>query len=142
MPSVVTPEIDTLARTLYGEARGEGRGGMELVASAIMNRVKFAQARGGYWWGYTVQDVCLMPWQFSCWNVGDPNRPIIETVTVADDPAFGLALKIAGQAVRGELADLVNGATHYHNATVLPAWAGQGARVASSAGHVFYAGIA
>ena len=47
-------EIDLLARTIWGEARGEGQTGMQAVANVIMNRVK----KGG-WWGATVQDVVL-----------------------------------------------------------------------------------
>ena len=41
-----TLETDTLARTLWGEARGEGHYGMEAVASVILNRVKIADAKG------------------------------------------------------------------------------------------------
>ena len=39
-------EIDTLARTIWGEARGEGSAGMQAVANVVMNRA----AIGG-WWG-------------------------------------------------------------------------------------------
>ena len=41
--------LDTLARTLWGEARGEGRAGMQAVANVIRNRA----ARPG-WWGRSV----------------------------------------------------------------------------------------
>lgn len=33
-------EIDVLARTIYGEARGEGMQGMQAVANVVMNRAK------------------------------------------------------------------------------------------------------
>ena len=33
-------DVDILARTLYGEARGEGIDGIEAVACGIMNRFK------------------------------------------------------------------------------------------------------
>ena len=65
------PVAEVLARTLYGEARGEGLPGIEAVACVILNRVAFAKARGRYWWGNTVSQVCLKPGQFSCWNAGD-----------------------------------------------------------------------
>ena len=39
-------EIDVLARTLWGEARGEGTAGMQAVASVILNRVKIAKQKG------------------------------------------------------------------------------------------------
>src|SRR3546814_13540556 len=67
--------IDVLARTVWGEARGESVRGMEAVASVVVNRVRRAIARGGYWWGNDVVGVCLRPCQFSCWADGDPNRP-------------------------------------------------------------------
>lgn len=62
-------EIDLLARTAWGEARGEGVSGMQAVINVVQNRV----ARGG-WWGATIEDVVLKPWQFSAWNANDPNR--------------------------------------------------------------------
>jgi len=73
-------EVDVLARTIYGEARGETVRGKEAVACVIMNRVRRAQERGGYWWGASVEKVCLKPWQFSCWNEHDPNREKIQQV--------------------------------------------------------------
>ncbi|PJB71692.1 MAG: hypothetical protein CO093_04590 [Alphaproteobacteria bacterium CG_4_9_14_3_um_filter_47_13] len=51
-------DIEILARTIWGEARGEGQKGMLAVASVIMNRV-----RCGGWWGSTIQDVCRKPYQ-------------------------------------------------------------------------------
>ena len=44
-------EADVLARTLWGEARGEGEDGMQAVANVICNRAAIARAKGGYWWG-------------------------------------------------------------------------------------------
>ena len=43
-------EIDLLARTIWGEARGDGYTGMKAVANVIMNRVQ-----KGSWYGKTVQ---------------------------------------------------------------------------------------
>ena len=37
------PDAEILARTLYGEARGEDLAGIEAVASVILNRVAFAR---------------------------------------------------------------------------------------------------
>ena len=74
-------EIDTLARTIFGEARGEPIKGQEAVASVVLNRVKVAQARGGrYWWGHDIISVCQKPYQFSCWNKSDPSYQRLTTV--------------------------------------------------------------
>lgn len=128
--------VDILARTIWGEARGEGAEGMAAVAAVIVNR-----ARRGGWWGNSIRAVCLKPWQFSCWNPTDPNRVKLLTVGT-EDAAFRVALEIARQAVAGTLPDPTGGATHYHNATVSPTWA-KGAQVSAQiGGHVFYRGVA
>jgi spore germination cell wall hydrolase CwlJ-like protein len=135
--------IDTLARTIWGEARGEGSLGMQAVANVVMNRVAFAQARGGYWWGDDVTEVCLKPWQFSVWNPGDPNRELLERVTADDSPIFVEAVRLATYAVDGQLDDVTGGATHYHTPAVSPNWiSAPGAiRLASIGNHNFYRGI-
>lgn len=110
---------DTLARTCFGEARGEGYSGMKAVANVVINRVSLQG-----WYGLTPRDVCLKPWQFSCWNKNDPNLKIIEAVTEAD-PIFKECLHIADQAVAGTLDDITNGATHYFSRSLKdpPHWA-------------------
>ncbi len=64
---------DTLARTIYGEARGEyprkdgGLASLIAVANVILNRSKNNKRR----FGRTVRDVCLKPLQFSKDNQKD-----------------------------------------------------------------------
>lgn len=126
-----------LARTIYGEARGEGSQGMAAVANVVMNRV----ARPG-WWGSTVKGVCLKPWQFSCWNANDPNRALIlSKVPGAGDRVFDEAWRIAGLAIAGKLPDVTGGATHYHTRAVRPAWSDPRKQTAAIGAHVFFAGI-
>jgi N-acetylmuramoyl-L-alanine amidase len=134
--------VDVLARTMWGEARGEGRAGMEAVANVVVNRVRFARARGGYWWGNDVAAVCLRPWQFSVWNAGDPNRELVQRVTVADR-RFADALAIAELAVDGRLPDRTGGATHYyaHRTIGAPSWARGRTPIAQIGGHTFFSGI-
>jgi Cell Wall Hydrolase len=83
-----------------------------------------ARARGGYWWGSTIRDVCLKPWQFFCWNANDPNRKVIEGVG-PNDPNFSQCLDVAGPVIFGKVPNPVEGATHYlrgvHRAPVLGA---------------------
>lgn len=124
--------IDILARTLWGEARGEGADGMRAVAAVIMNRVK----RGG-WWGRTVEEVCRKPYQFSCWNRDDPNFAKMRSVN-ASDLTFAAARRIARRAVYGVLKDPVAGADHYHAAGASPVWACREKPVAVVGRHVFY----
>ncbi|MBO6808833.1 cell wall hydrolase [Thalassospira sp.] len=133
-------EVEVLARTLYGEARGEELAGIEAVASVILNRVAFAKRRGRYWWGNDVKSVCLKPAQFSCWNKADPNRKKLLALSPRD-PAYRLCKRIAKRAVAGELPDQTDGATHYHTHAVDPFWARGHVPVAEIGNHLFYKNI-
>lgn len=133
----MTTDLDILTRTLYGEARGERLTGIEAVACVILNRVKIAQEKGGYWWGNSVKEVCLKPFQFSCWNAGDVNRDIIENAD-ENDPVFQLCQHIAKRALAGVLTDLTGNATHYHTLSCHPAWARAQIPCAQIGGHLFY----
>lgn len=126
--------VDTLARTMWGEARSCGAPGMRHVASVILNR-----AAHPAWWGRSVVSVCLQPWQFSCRNGNDPNRAKLLAVTAAD-PDFVLALKIAQQAVNGELLDQTDGADSYYALSMHtpPAWAASAIHTMSDGWHSFF----
>ncbi|SOD92548.1 cell wall hydrolase [Caenispirillum bisanense] len=130
--------VEVLARTLWGEARGEPVRGQEAVAAVVLNRVARAQARGGrWWWGASVTEVCLKPWQFSCWNANDPNRPRLLALT-PQTRGFAGALRIARRAVAGNLADPTDGATHYHARGIHPPWAWRLVPCAEIGRHLFY----
>lgn len=133
--------VEVLARTIYGEARGESVRGKEAVAAVILNRVRKAEQRGGWWWGHDVVSVCLKPWQFSCWNPSDPNRARILAVTPASK-SFGTCLRVARRALSGVLEDPTRGATHYHNHLVHPPWAWNHVPSAEIGGHLFYSTVA
>ena len=129
--------VDVLARTIWGEARNEGQAGMEAVACVVLNRVAVAKKHGGYWWGRDVASVCLKPFQFSCWNMNDPNRPRLIAVT-EKNIYFATCLRIARRAVAGSLADATCGATHYHTVDILPRWAVGQMPCARIGHHIFY----
>lgn len=137
-------EADVLARTLYGEARGEGAQGMAAVGHVVFNRVA---ARS--WWGRDVTAVCLKPWQFSCWNHNDPNRAALLHVS-APVPTFRLALDTASALLAAEAAgtrahaDPTGGATHYFAPAVVatPRWAIGRAHCARIGRHLFFKGVA
>lgn len=61
--------------TMYGEARGESRSGRIAVGSVILERVEHRN-----WDGLTVQEVCLKPYQFSCYLPNDPNYPKLRQI--------------------------------------------------------------
>lgn len=55
-------DIDIVAKTIYGEARGQGIEGMKAVASVIWNRANGNISK--------LKSESLKPKQFSCWNKG------------------------------------------------------------------------
>ena len=56
-------DVSIIAKTIYGEARGEGYVGMLAVATVIFNRARGDKS--------LLAKVCLKPKQFSCWNSTD-----------------------------------------------------------------------
>lgn len=130
-------EVDVLARTIWGEARGEGDHGMQAVASVVMNRVVIARDKGKYWWGNTVIQVCQKPYQFSCWNRSDPNFKVLQAVDDTD-LYFVTARRLAHRAVLGVLDDVTGGATHYHTATSAPYWSKKEKPIMTIGAHIFY----
>ena len=135
MVSTTLPQsVDVMARTIWGEARGCGVSGMTAVACAILNRIHHPT-----WWGHDVISVCQAPWQFSCWNAGDPNRVKIEAVT-EDDPWFAIAVGIADRAVSAKLKDITNGADSYAlTMRQPPVWAERGRETYRDTWHAFFA---
>ena len=129
-------QIDTLARTAWGEARGEGLQGMQAVCNVVMNRVN-----KNNWFGKTPKEVCLKKSQFSCWNSNDPNYSKLKTVTESDKD-FASAKQLATQAVNGRLLDITGGATHYlalKSLSKVPSWTNDMKVVATIGNHTFYA---
>lgn len=130
-------QIETLAKTIFGEARGESITGQEAVASVVLNRVTFSQKRGGYWWGNDIVSVCRQPWQFSCWNADDPNSALLTKLDDKND-AYAVCKRIAMRAVAGLIKDRTDGATHYHTKNLRPKWSIGKIPSAEIGNHVFY----
>ncbi len=132
-------DIDILARTIYGEARGESYAGKQAVASVVMNRYKAAQrsTAKARQYGNTIAAICQKPYQFSCWLRGDPNYTLITTVK-DNDAVFVQCKQIASNAVRGLIADNTNGADHYHTRAVAPDWSAGRTPIAIHGTHRFF----
>lgn len=133
----MSDDVEILARTIYGEARGESLSGQEAIASVVLNRLAFAKKKGKYWWGNSITDICLKPWQFSCWNKNDVNYKIINEVD-ENNEGYKMAKRIAMRAVSGFLEDKTRASTHYHAKNVRPSWSIGKIPAAEIGGHFFY----
>lgn len=127
--------VDTLARTLWGEARGEPVRAIEALAALVVNRVRLARARGGWWWGDSIAAVCRKPRQFASW---DTQAAMLSTVTDRD-PVFATCIRVARRAAAGVLQDPTGGATHVHRVGTHPSWADGLVPVAEIGSLLFYA---
>jgi hypothetical protein len=116
-PDVSDP-VDILARTLWGEARGEGEAGMLAVAAVVLNRIRVSGEHGGrHWWGRDAISVCRAKAQFLCWSPANPNRAGLLAVDEGD-PDFSLARAVAVRALGGLIDDPTYGATSYRQASL------------------------
>ena len=132
---------DILARTIYGEARGEllkyGKKSLYAIGYVVLNRLK----RGIY--GKTIKDICLKPYQFSCWNERDINYNKIHQLKILDG-AFNYCYTIAEQLITNKNfnihinEDCTNGATHYHHKAIKPYWIKEEFKTISLGSHIFY----
>jgi N-acetylmuramoyl-L-alanine amidase len=139
--TVSEKDRDILARTLWGEARGEGLAGQIAVAWTIRNRVEDGKTKS--WWGEGYAGVCLKPWQFSCWNENDPNYAFLSGAKQFPPKQFAQAQRAADLVISGAEADITNGATHYYALTMPkpPAWAAKAAQTLRLGNHVFFKNV-
>jgi len=119
-------DLITLARTLWGEARGEPREGQIAIAWVIRNRLEhpgwWSRQRGDDIPDDTIEAVCRDPAQFSCW--WDAQAPLVRT------RSLGPQIELARAVLGGLEPDPTGGADHYHTiarpeaaATWPPKWA-------------------
>lgn len=102
------PADTLIAATAWGEARGEGLVGMLAVCHVIHNRMESGRSL----WSSPAK-VCLQPWQFSCWNINDPNSAKLHDPQKWE-PNGWLRAQVASALVRDKISeDITGGATHY-----------------------------
>ncbi|MBT3360628.1 MAG: cell wall hydrolase [Rhodospirillales bacterium] len=103
----------------------------ELEPKKVVERYQRAKESRGTWESH---------YQFSCWNLGDPNREKILMIDPADR-VFQVCVRIARRAVAGVLADPTNGATHYHAKRARPLWSVGREPSAIIGNHKFYSDV-
>lgn len=123
------------AATAYMEASNQGADGIRAVMHVFFNRLQFAPK-----YGSTIADICLKPWQFSCWNTADPNR---HRLSIVDDgnPILADCLEAYGE-VSGGSDDPTMGATHYIAEGITPPpWVSEATQTVKIGSHTFYKGV-
>lgn len=131
-------DVEIIARTLYGEARGElakvGIVGLEAIASVIWNRWR----KHPSYFGRTPRDVCLKPYQFSCWNKDDPNLKLLLS-SLNHDHLYNVCQNVVERFVSGAGIDVVNGSDHYYATWIdAPSWANGKTPIVDIGVHRFY----
>jgi N-acetylmuramoyl-L-alanine amidase len=109
-----------LALCVWREARGEVADAKLGVAWSIMNR-----AKNPGWWGSTLAEVVLKPYQYSSFNHNDPNAT---KWPPERDNSWLASCDAAQNAFSAAQADLTGGATHYFDKSLdanPPAWAAE-----------------
>lgn len=130
------PSRELLARTIWGEARGESYEGMLAVGEVMMNRL-----RTNYRGKRTIQDVILDPYQFSAWLASDPNRSLMLAVGFAA-ARFSQAWKAAGEVLDGARVLGADDWRHYYNPDVAsPSWAKTAKETRKIGNHLFARGV-
>lgn len=125
-----------LALNIYHEARGEPVSGQMAVAAVTMNRAG-ANDR--------VCRVVFAPNQFT-WTrntarVASGRHKIPAGLIPKNAEAWGRAIRIAHQALEGQVFDFSFGAKHYHADYVSPNWSRGQSESAVIGRHIFYRNI-
>jgi len=119
-------DIMWLAKTIFGEARGENAITQYLVGWVIRNR---KEDRGQFRRQSTYKQVVLAPYQFSCWLEGDPNKPKVEQPWKYDMQAWKIAQAVALTVeMSPQRKNPIPGVLHYVDVSIadrLPRWAKQ-----------------
>ena len=142
---VSTIDLDTMALTVWAEARGELTAGQKAVAWVIRNRWEnprwWSRQRGDGIPDDTITAVCRDPCQFSCWNPSDPQSKRLK------DPATlrridvlrirDICVNVLDESLDN---DPSNHADHYCTKAVAPntRWARGRTPVAEIGNHLFY----
>jgi hypothetical protein len=128
---------DTLARTLWGEARERSLPALEALAGLVLNRAAAGRRTGAGRWPATIGEACLQPGEFAAWQRDPGGRCPAADVTEADR-FFVLCRRVAREAVSGGLRDPTGGATLVHPREAPPGWADGHTPAAVIGGLCFY----
>jgi spore germination cell wall hydrolase CwlJ-like protein len=126
-------DIEILAMTLWAEAGDKPVRAIEALAALVMNRLYQGQDPDAR----HIAAICRAPFLFSCWNRRDPRYAALRAIPPGD-AAFTICRRVAQRAASSLLPDPTKGATLWHDASHLPAWAVGQASIMQIGGLCFY----
>jgi len=126
-------DIEILAMTLWAEAADKPVRAIEALAALVMNRLSAGRDPDAR----HIAAICRAPFLFSCWNRRHPRHAALRAIPPGD-VAIMICRRVAQRAASGLLPDPTGGATLWHDAAYLPAWAVGQAGIKEIGGLCFY----
>jgi N-acetylmuramoyl-L-alanine amidase len=135
--NIIDVDRDALVRTAWGEARNQPVEGIAAVVYCILKR-----ASEPAWWGRTDWQICHHAFQFSCWNVNDPNYRQLLALN-PDCLEYRRIAGIVDKCLSGQIPDpcvSIGGATHYKVFGTAASWdkAAEGKPSVHIGAHIFF----
>lgn len=135
-------DLEILAKTIFGEARGEykkingGLASLIAIGNVILNRFKKEGNK-------TVKEICLKKYQFSCWNENEKNHPDNLNYFGDDLKIYKICEVVAHGIFNKDWPDLTNGSCHYYSESIskTPYWAINKRPVFQIGSHLFFNNI-
>ena len=135
------PDVTCMAMNIYMEAGNQSVAGKLAVAHVTLNRVDMerypSSVCGVVTQGPTYQTKSGMTFpvkwrcQFSWFCDGKADKPV-------DSITWNESIHLAKKILHNRMYDFTDGATHYHNAQVSPAWSRQLKKIVVIDNHTFY----
>lgn len=116
-------DLFVITGTIWGEIRGGTLEAKQNVAQVIHNR--YLQAKHSHP-NITYREICLAPYQFSCWNENDPNRDkILNDSRKYTTKAWEYCAQVAQEMMAGNNPNRIKEACNYYSCAMQtpPAWA-------------------
>ncbi len=122
--------VEFLARALLAETDGYSLRGMEALAATVMNRVRLARQPGGkVAWGIDLGRAVAHDEAFPAG---------VRAASEYEAATMQVCRRVAARAACGALPDPTRGATRWHHAGTVPAWADGQAPTLALPRWVFY----
>lgn len=132
----IPPDL-LVAMTIWGEARGESIEGKRAVAAVIYNRAAARSNRTNLPISVTVDQVCMAPFQFSCWDGCDGH--FLQEKPDLDSSVWNDCVLFAREIFADSYCPFII-ATHYYADWISnqPEWAKDMEYICRIGKHLFY----